>query len=92
MKFEQWNGFTDGSWTDSIDVRGFIQKNYTPYTGDDSFLADATEKTKKLWDIVLDLYKKEKIATRIWNEIEFCKLMRKIRPQSWELEYKTKKK
>lgn len=60
MKFEQWNGFTDGSWTDSIDVRGFIQKNYTPYTGDDSFLADATEKTKKLWDIVLDLYKKEK--------------------------------
>ena len=29
MKFEQWNGFTDGSWTDSIDVRGFIQKNYT---------------------------------------------------------------
>ena len=60
MKFEQWNGFTDGSWTDSIDVRGFIQKNYTPYTGDDSFLADATEKTKKLWDVVLDLYKKEK--------------------------------
>ena len=60
MKFEQWNGFTEGSWTDSIDVRGFIQKNYTPYTGDDSFLADATEKTKKLWDVVLDLYKKEK--------------------------------
>ena len=60
MKFEQWNGFVEGSWTDSIDVRGFIQKNYTPYTGDDSFLADATEKTKKLWDVVLDLYKKEK--------------------------------
>ena len=60
MKFEQWNGFKDGSWTDSIDVRGFIQKNYTPYTGDDSFLANATEKTKKLWDVVLDLYKKEK--------------------------------
>ena len=60
MKFEQWNGFTEGSWTDSIDVRGFIQKNYTPYTGDDSFLANATEKTKKLWDVVLDLYKKEK--------------------------------
>ena len=60
MKFEQWNGFTEGAWTDSIDVRGFIQENYTPYTGDDSFLADATEKTKKLWDIVLDLYKKEK--------------------------------
>ena len=58
MKFEQWNGFAEGTWTDSIDVRGFIQENYTPYTGDDSFLADSTEKTKKLWDIVLDLYKK----------------------------------
>lgn len=44
------------------------------------------------YDNLLDLYKKEKIATRIWNEIEFCKLMHKIRPQSWELEYKTKKK
>lgn len=44
------------------------------------------------YDNLLDLYKKEKITTRIWNEIEFCKLMHKIRPQSWELEYKTKKK
>ncbi len=60
MKFEQWNGFSEGAWTNSVDVRGFIQKNYTPYTGDDSFLANATEKTKKLWNIVLDLYKKEK--------------------------------
>lgn len=41
---------------------------------------------------LLDLYKKEKTATRIWNEIEFCKLMHKIRPQSWELESKPKKK
>ena len=60
MKFEQWNGFKDGDWTFSIDVRDFIHKNYTPYEGDDSFLADATSKTKKLWNIVLDLYKKEK--------------------------------
>lgn len=41
---------------------------------------------------LLDIYKKEKTATRIWNEIEFCKLMHKIRPQSWELECKPKKK
>ena len=60
MKYEQWNGFKDGDWTFSVDVREFIQKNYTPYEGDESFLVDATEKTKKLWDIVLDLYKKEK--------------------------------
>jgi len=49
-----------GKWQKEIDVRSFIQTNYTPYEGDDSFLADATEKTKKLWDTVLDLYKKEK--------------------------------
>ena len=44
------------------------------------------------YDNLLDLYKKEKIATRIWNEIEFCRLMHKIRPQSWKLECKSKKK
>ena len=47
MNFKQWDGFNKGTWTDSIDVRQFIQKNYTPYTGDDSFLANATEKTTK---------------------------------------------
>ena len=59
MKFEQWNGFTLGDWQDEINVRDFIQKNYTPYEGDSSFLAGATEKTKKLWNEVLELYKKE---------------------------------
>ena len=49
MKFEQWNGFQKGDWQDEINVRDFIQKNYTPYEGDSSFLAGATEKTKKLW-------------------------------------------
>ena len=60
MDFKQWNGFNKGSWTETVDVREFIQKNYTPYEGDDSFLANATDKTNKLWNIVLDLYKKEK--------------------------------
>ena len=60
MEFEQWNGFNKGTWTKSVEVRQFIQKNYTPYTGDDSFLAEATDKTTKLWKVVLDLYKKEK--------------------------------
>lgn len=59
MKFEQWNGFNLGDWQNEINVRDFIQKNYTPYEGDDSFLTEATEKTKKLWNEVLDLYKKE---------------------------------
>ena len=60
MEFEQWNGFIPGKWNKEINVRDFIQKNYTPYTGDSSFLVPATDKTKKLWDEVLDLYKQEK--------------------------------
>lgn len=61
MDFKQWNGFNKaGEWTKEIDVRGFIQSNYTPYEGDSKFLAGATEKTKKLWDEVLELYKKER--------------------------------
>ena len=61
MDFKQWNGFNkSGEWTKEIDVRGFIQYNYTPYTGDSSFLANATERTKKLWNEVLELYKKER--------------------------------
>ncbi len=59
MKFDEWNGFNAGAWNKEIDVRDFIQKNYTPYTGDGSFLASATENTKKLWNEVLELYKKE---------------------------------
>ena len=59
MKFDQWDGFTLGDWQDEINVRDFIQKNYTPYEGNSSFLTGTTEKTKKLWDEVLELYKKE---------------------------------
>ena len=59
MKFEQWNDFKKGDWESEINVRDFIQKNYTPYEGDSSFLANTTEKTKKLWNEVLELYKKE---------------------------------
>ncbi len=61
MDFKQWEGFNKaGEWTKEIDVRGFIQDNYTPYEGDSKFLMGATDKTKKLWDKVLDLYKKER--------------------------------
>ena len=60
MKFDEWNGFQSGKWQNEIDVRNFIQANYTPYEGDSSFLAGPTEKTKKLWNEVLDLYSKEK--------------------------------
>ena len=60
MKFEQWNKFQPGDWQKEINVRDFIQRNYTPYEGDSSFLKGTTEKTQKLWDEVLELYKKEK--------------------------------
>ena len=60
MKFDEWKGFNEGNWQYEIDVRDFIQKNYTPYEGDESFLAEATTKTKELWNKVLELYKKEK--------------------------------
>ena len=61
MEFKQWDGFNKaGEWTKEIDVRGFIQFNYTPYEGDSKFLKGATDKTKKLWNEVLELYKKER--------------------------------
>ena len=60
MKFDEWNGFKEGNWTKEINVRNFIQTNYTPYEGDSSFLANATKRTTELWNTVLDLYKKEK--------------------------------
>ena len=59
MKFEQWNGFHTGDWENEINVRDFIQKNYTPYEGDENFLADKTKKTEQLWNEVLELYQKE---------------------------------
>ncbi len=63
MYNEAWEGFVPGKWSnDEINVRDFIQRNYTPYEGDGSFLAGPTDRTKKLWDIILDLSKKEREA------------------------------
>ena len=62
MKSEAWNGFNGGNWERFIDVRDFIQKNYTPYEGDDTFLTGPTQNTKDLWAQVMDLTKKEREA------------------------------
>jgi pyruvate-formate lyase len=48
-----WRGFNAGTWTTRVDVRDFIQKNYTPYEGDERFLASATERTRTLWQKLL---------------------------------------
>ncbi len=60
---ENWEGFKTGRWTKaSVNVRDFIQLNYKEYTGDDSFLAEATQATKELWEQVLDLSRQEREA------------------------------
>ena len=59
---EQWNGFKGKVWQEEINVRDFIQQNYTLYEGDDSFLAGPTEATKALWAQVMDLNKQEREA------------------------------
>jgi len=59
---EQWNGFKGKVWKEEINVRDFIQENYTLYEGDDSFLAGPTEATKALWAQVMDLNKQEREA------------------------------
>ncbi len=60
---KEWEGFTEERWCNtSINVRNFIKHNYTPYDGDDSFLAPPTEATKKLWDEVMELSRQEREA------------------------------
>ena len=61
--YDEWEGFKPGRWSNtSINLRDFIQKNFTPYDGDDSFLTGPTEATTKLWEQVMELSKKEREA------------------------------
>ena len=61
--YEEWEGFKPGRWSStSINLRDFIQKNFTPYDGDESFLAGPTEATTKLWNQVMELSEKERAA------------------------------
>ena len=57
---QEWNNFKQGIWTKEINVRNFIQKNYTPYEGNDSFLCNATKNTKELWEQVMKLTLQER--------------------------------
>ncbi|NLX01039.1 MAG: formate acetyltransferase, partial [Syntrophomonadaceae bacterium] len=60
MMFTQWQDFIPGRWMREIDVRDFIQKNYRPYDGDDSFLCGPSPRTRKLWDKCKELLKQER--------------------------------
>ena len=62
-----WEGFEQGPWQDSIDVRDFIQRNYTPYEGDAAFLSGATEKTLRLWDTLEENYLSVERKRRVYD-------------------------
>jgi len=57
---DSWQGFTKGLWQEKIDVRDFIQQNYRPYNGDDNFLTGASDRTKKLWEKLNELFLQER--------------------------------
>ncbi|NLP39839.1 MAG: formate acetyltransferase [Corynebacterium pollutisoli] len=64
---QAWEGFAEGAWTDTIDVRDFIQRNFTPYTGDAAFLAGPTEKTLRTWQHLEDNYLSVERERRVYD-------------------------
>ncbi len=60
LDMEQWAGFEGRIWREEVNVRDFIQKNYKPYDGDESFLAEPTDATNKLWGALQKLQKEER--------------------------------
>lgn len=67
QQFEAWKGFESGPWTEGINVRDFIQRNYTPYDGDSSFLAGPTEKTERVWDTLEKKYLSVERKQRVYD-------------------------
>lgn len=67
-----WRGFKTGEWRHVVNVRNFIQKNYTPYAGGDGFLEGTTEKTKKVWEKAHGLILEE-VKRALWTWIpQWC--------------------
>ncbi len=64
---DPWDGFVSGPWTEGIDVRDFIQRNYTPYQGDDSFLSGPTDKTLRTWDTLEKKYLSVERERRVYD-------------------------
>ncbi|MER0071907.1 formate C-acetyltransferase [Corynebacterium marquesiae] len=67
QQFEAWKGFESGPWTEGINVRDFIQRNYTPYDGDSSFLSGPTEKTERVWDTLEKKYLSVEREKRVYD-------------------------
>ena len=72
----EWSTFNGGVWEREINVRDFIQKNYTPYDGDGAFLAGPTQATKDLWAQVLDLSEQERKAGGVLDMVTWIKIKR----------------
>ena len=67
IRTDPWEGFVPGPWQEAIDVRDFVQRNYTPYTGDASFLAGPTAKTLRVWDTLEQDYLSVERARRVYD-------------------------
>ncbi|MGV0403839.1 formate C-acetyltransferase [Corynebacterium marquesiae] len=67
QQFEAWKGFESGPWTEGINVRDFIQRNYTPYDGDSSFLSGPTEKTERVWETLEKNYLSVEREQRVYD-------------------------
>ena len=67
QQYQGWEGFAPGPWTEGINVRDFIQRNYTPYDGDSSFLAGPTDKTLRVWDTLEKDYLSVEREKRIYD-------------------------
>ena len=70
MEFKQWSGFAGGAWQEEVNVRDFIQKNYRPYEGDDSFLSGPTERTSRLMEKLNRLFELERSFEGIRTYLE----------------------
>ena len=72
VQMEQWEGFQGRLWKEEINTRDFIQKNYQPYDGDESFLEGPTEATDKLWGILKELQKEERAKGCLLYTSKIC--------------------
>ena len=75
----EWRSFQGGAWETEVNVRDFIQKNYHPYDGDDSFLEGPTQDTTDLWDQVLELSRQEPAECWIWTQRSFPRSLPMVR-------------
>ena len=80
----EWTDFTGGKWDQEVNVRDFIQRNYTPYDGDDSFLAGPTQNTLDLWNQVLDLQRQEREAGGVLDmDTKVVSTITSTAPDTW---------